>query len=270
MDFSSLGLNQLQAAKYEYLNEHVCNWSVNPRPFSTIAVMEKGGGRFVTTHETIEVDRGQGFFIPADSKYISYWHGADEISYFAIHFHFNDRHSEFSPQRFRLQRIDGVDTDAFLGKLDSVRKYIVSGGFERLKAYGAFYELYADVLGLLTLAETQNTALENVKNVIDYIDLHSEKEFTVKQLAQICHLSESRLYALFHQAMGRSPIAYRNSVRIRKAMNLLAEPYTIDEIAARVGFSSAVYFRRVFRNIMGKLPSDYRKNLLTKQQKHPN
>ena len=43
MQNSNLGLNQLQAAKYEYLSEHVCDWRSNPRPFSTIA-MQKGEG----------------------------------------------------------------------------------------------------------------------------------------------------------------------------------------------------------------------------------
>jgi transcriptional regulator GlxA family with amidase domain len=42
---------------------------------------------------------------------------------------------------------------------------------------------------------------------------------------------------------------------------MLGSQYTVDDIAARVGFSSAVYFRRIFKEIMGKLPSEYRKNL---------
>lgn len=261
MDFSSPVLNQLQAAKYQYMSEHVCDWSVNPRPFSTIAVMKKGGGRFETARGTMEVRSGQAFFIPADSKYISYWHGEDEILYFAIHFNFSDRHAEYSPQRYLLQTIDGLSTDLFLSRLESIREYASASGAGRMKAYGAFLDLYADVIPLLTPDRAQNTALQSVKNVIDYIERNSDQEFTVGHLAQMCHLSESRLYTLFHQATGRSPIGYRNSVRIRRAMTLLGEPYTIDEISAKVGFSSSAYFRRVFKKIMGKLPSEYRENL---------
>lgn len=69
----SLGLNQLQVAKFEYLAEHVCNWSEHSRPFSTLAVMQKGRGRFATADKEIRIDCGDVFFIPAGSKYISYW-----------------------------------------------------------------------------------------------------------------------------------------------------------------------------------------------------
>lgn len=264
MENLSIGLEQLQAARYEYLSRHTCDWSENPRPFSTIALMQKGGGSFITANETIEVGFGQAFFIPAGSKYISYWHGAEEIVYLAIHFHFDNQTSEFAPQRFCLQRIDKLSPEMFLIPFEEIRKYALTGGFERLKTYSAFYGLYAGVLPLLGCADLQNDALSSIKSAIDYIEQNSEKDFTVKSLAQRCHLSESRFYALFNRALGCPPISYRNSVRIRRAMTLLGEKYTIEEVAAKVGFSSAVHFRQVFNTIMGKLPSEYRKNLLFK------
>lgn len=261
MENLSLGLNQLQAAKYEHLSDHVCDWSTNPRPFSTIAVMQNGEGRFVTDNETVEVSCGQVFFIPVGSKYISYWHGADEIMYYAIHFHFENGYSDFSPQKFRLQNIDKMGAETFLKYFQNVHRNIIGNGFDFLKAYGEFYILYADLLPLLECAKLQNSASQSIKNAVDFIEKNSEKEFTVKYLSDMCHLSESRFYALFQRTLGCPPIAYRNSVRIRKALTMLGGEYTIDEIATQTGFSSAVYFRRVFKEIMGKLPSAYRKNL---------
>jgi AraC family transcriptional activator of mtrCDE len=261
MQNSNLGLNQLQAAKYEYLSEHVCDWRSNPRPFSTIAVMQKGEGYFEADNKSFEVKSGEVFFIPVGSKYISYWHGADEIMYYAIHFHFENSYSEFSPQRFCLQKIDKMDSDKFLRQFESVRLNLSAGGSFLLKAYGAFYSLYADILPMLDCAKPQNQALQKIKKAVDYIEMNSEKEFPVDYLASLCHLSQSRFYALFQRALGCSPIAYRNNVRIRNAITMLGSQYTVDDIAARVGFSSAVYFRRIFKEIMGKLPSEYRKNL---------
>ncbi|HQD38989.1 MAG: AraC family transcriptional regulator [Firmicutes bacterium] len=261
MKVSSLGLNQLQAAKYEYVSRHVCDWRANPRPFSTIALMQKGSGRFAAAGEEIKVDCGQAFFIPAGSKYISYWQGEKDIVYFAIHFHFDNWSSEFAPQRFCLQRIAGLNREMFLRGFENVRKFASKSSFEQLKAWSAFYNLYSDVLPLLKGADFQLDALKSVKAAVDYIESNSEKEMAVRDLAQMCHLSESRFYALFKRALGCSPIAYRNSVRIRKAMTLLAGNSTIDEIAFMVGFSSAVHFRKVFKDIMGKLPSEFRKNI---------
>jgi len=261
MEDLSLESTQLQAAKYEYLSNHVCNWSKNPRPFSTIAVMQKGNGRFLTANTEIDIQSGDVFFIPAGSKYISYWDGDDGVLYYAIHFHMENRNSEFSPQGFNLQKITPLKTNILLSRFETLCKCILIDGVARLKAYSIFYDLYADILPLLQRKQIKFFAFDNIKNAVEYIEKNSEKNFTVDYLAQMCLLSESRLYALFEKAIGCSPIAYRNNIRIRKAVNLLGGDYSIEEIATKIGFSSAIYFRRIFKKIMGKLPSDYRKSL---------
>ena len=209
MEDLSLGLNQLQAAKYEYHCNHVCDWSENPRPFSTIAVMLKGMGRFVTDDKEVEVQSGDVLFIPAGSKYISYWEGDQGILYYAIHFHMDNRHSEFSPQGFCLQRLTPLKTDMLLPRLETLCKCLLAGGVAKLKAYGIFYDLYADVLPLLHCEKLKHYAFSNIKSAVEYIEQNSEKEFTVRDLAQMCLISESRFYALFQRTMGCSPIAYR-------------------------------------------------------------
>lgn len=257
----SLELNQLQAAKYEYFLDHICNWSVHPRPFSTIAIMQKGSGHFKLSNNDVKVNCGDAFFIPAGSKYISYWRSNSEVIYYAIHFHINNRFSDFSPQRFCLQKINTLSSDSFLPRFEKLCKYILADGFAKLKAYSLFYDMYADILPLLQYDNTQAFALNDVKTAVDYIEKHSHKEFKVGHLAKMCNISESRFYVLFQRTIGCSPIAYRNNVRIRKAATMLGDRYTIEEIATKVGFSSPIYFRRIFKEIMGKLPSEYRKNL---------
>lgn len=131
----------------------------------------------------------------------------------------------------------------------------------KLKAYSLFYDLYSKILPFLKYEKVQNISISRIKPAVEYIERNSDREFSISDLAQICLLSESRLYALFKKTMRCSPITYRNSIRIQKAVNLLENDYTIEEIATKLGFSSAVYFRRVFKEIMGKLPSEYRRNL---------
>jgi transcriptional regulator GlxA family with amidase domain len=116
-------------------------------------------------------------------------------------------------------------------------------------------------LPFLEYEKAQNISINSIKPAVEYIERNSDREFSISDLAQMCLLSESRFYALFKNTMRCSPIAYRNNIRIQKAVNLLESDFTIEEIAAKLGFSSAVYFRRVFKDTMGKLPSEYRKNL---------
>jgi len=133
--------------------------------------------------------------------------------------HVDNRHSKFSPNQFCLQKIESLSPESFLPCFEAIHKYISGDSFIKLKAYGLFYELYADILPLLQYKKIQNSDFNNIKNAIDYIEQNYEKEFSVEQLAQMCHLSKSRFYTLFRITMGCSPIAYRNNVRIRKAVN---------------------------------------------------
>ena len=54
--------------------------------------------------------------------------------------------------------------------------------------------------------------------------------------------------------------SYLAAVRVRTAISLLAdESYTITDCADREGFQSTTTFNRVFREITGYSPRDYRK-----------
>ena len=51
---------------------------------------------------------------------------------------------------------------------------------------------------------------------------------------------------------------YINQVRVQKAKELLhSGEYRIGQIAEKVGFSDQQYFSRVFKKIVGCMPSEY-------------
>jgi AraC-like DNA-binding protein len=82
---------------------------------------------------------------------------------------------------------------------------------------------------------------------------------TIEDLVRVAHLSESSLFRLFRQIMGRSPIDYLIRLRIDKAAQLLRrEPLRITEVSAAVGFNDSNYFTRQFRHVMGCSPREYR------------
>jgi AraC-like DNA-binding protein len=69
---------------------------------------------------------------------------------------------------------------------------------------------------------------------------------------------------MFKKATGLHFTEYLSRVRIEKAKNLLLNPnLRISEIAFQVGFQSLTHFNRVFRRIVGRAPTDYRKSLPT-------
>lgn len=65
---------------------------------------------------------------------------------------------------------------------------------------------------------------------------------------------------LFKRATGLTFTQYLARVRIEKAKSLLLEPHRrISEVAYDVGFQSLTHFNRVFKEIVGRSPSSYRR-----------
>lgn len=78
-------------------------------------------------------------------------------------------------------------------------------------------------------------------------------------LARAVALSPSRFNAVFHNAMGVSPVIYRNRRRIAEAQRLLTHSDApIATIAEQCGFTTVQQFNRVFRQSVGCPPGVYR------------
>ena len=83
---------------------------------------------------------------------------------------------------------------------------------------------------------------------------------TLKQIARFVNLSASHFTAIFHARTGFAPIEYFNHLKIQKACKYIQ--FTEDrmkEIAYNIGINDCYYFSRLFKQMMGKSPKDYRK-----------
>jgi AraC family transcriptional activator of mtrCDE len=82
---------------------------------------------------------------------------------------------------------------------------------------------------------------------------------SVVSLARAAGMSRSAFMIRFNQLFDSSPMVLMREIRMRKAAAYLAMgSRSIDEVARSVGYSSRSSFVRVFRNIHGISPSEYR------------
>jgi AraC-like DNA-binding protein len=83
------------------------------------------------------------------------------------------------------------------------------------------------------------------------------------ELARRVHLSSSRLSRLFYRQTGLTLIAYRNRCRVERFLAYygLGQRVNMLEAACEAGFGSYAQFYRVFRQVMGKTPNEYRRGL---------
>ena len=82
----------------------------------------------------------------------------------------------------------------------------------------------------------------------------------VAGLAAAAHYSKFHFSRLFKTAVGRSPHAYLQDLRLRRALELLAATQLpVKRIAAEVGYRDPAYFCKEFRRRTGRTPLAVRK-----------
>ncbi len=94
------------------------------------------------------------------------------------------------------------------------------------------------------------------------------------QISQICQeigIGRSRLQQLFNEEFDCGVIEYFNMLKSVAAKNLLrATSMNVNDIADKLGFASAGYFSRHFKNTFGITPTRYRKTVYDATQSATN
>lgn len=91
--------------------------------------------------------------------------------------------------------------------------------------------------------------------------------WTVATLAREAGVSRSALAARFRAAMGTTPLAYLRTVRLQRAMRLLAEEgQTLEQIARMVGYHDAFGFSKAFKRAVGVTPGEFRRRNAADEQ----
>lgn len=86
----------------------------------------------------------------------------------------------------------------------------------------------------------------------------SNAYFTIEQLGEKLHISNSGLFAKIKNLTGITPNKLLLLMRLKKATELLMEnKYRVNEICYKVGFNSPSYFAKCFQKQYGVLPKDF-------------
>lgn len=95
---------------------------------------------------------------------------------------------------------------------------------------------------------------------ITYMKENIGKRLTAEEIAKKFNYSPSHYTASFKRKTGMSPIDYFIKLKIHYACQLLAQSnLKIKDISEKVGYDDAYYFSRLFKQVMGKSPKEYRK-----------
>ena len=96
-----------------------------------------------------------------------------------------------------------------------------------------------------------------------YIEENHTFDLDLKKLAEKAGMSKFRFCRLFKEKFGKGYLSYLNGVRVAHAKELLRNhTLNILNISEHTGFGSLSQFERVFREIEGISPREYRKKMM--------
>lgn len=103
---------------------------------------------------------------------------------------------------------------------------------------------------------------EPVRDALAYIDNHIERTVSLREVAEHIHLNASYFSVLFKDQMQMTFSEFVARKKLQKAKEmLLTTKLPIAEIAERVGYHTAKYFNKVFKEYEGQSPGQYRSEL---------
>ncbi|GAA0309995.1 YesN/AraC family two-component response regulator [Gracilibacillus halotolerans] len=112
----------------------------------------------------------------------------------------------------------------------------------------------------LLQANQISTMNKSVQEVLDYVEDHFYEDISLKGMAEIVHLNASYLSSLFKEEVEMTFSEYLTRRRLQEAKKLLMQTdLTVNEIAEKVGYQTAKYFIKLFKQYEKATPSSYRK-----------
>jgi AraC-like DNA-binding protein len=96
---------------------------------------------------------------------------------------------------------------------------------------------------------------ESLASALSYITEHPCENKKVSYYARLCNLSEPYFRRLFCEYTGKSPVEFRNDIRLSRAKNMLASgEYNVSDAAYGSGFSNLSFFIRLYKKKYGTTP----------------
>ena len=234
--------------------------------FDELVIIQGGSGSHLIDDSVYNIKRGDVFFI-RKGKYHRY-QDPENLNYINIIFDSNAVTDDTVKELMRNLPEHGIN-------LRIIEENIVFSIVNRMDrelcdqkdGYNLMASSYlTQLICTLYRADTggrkddETDTRERVRDIIKYLENENGPEIQLTLLAEEAGTCIRNFHRIFRSLTGTSPGEFVNSIRIKRACELLSETdKTITAVAALANFSDSNYFSRQFRKITGTTPSEYRK-----------
>lgn len=138
---------------------------------------------------------------------------------------------------------------------------------QQLTTIGCLSQIFSYILrkqlyqGAPSEAVGSSHRVDQIKSVLEYIELHYQYSITLEALAAVAGMNPKYFCRIFKTITQQSPMDYVIFYRVEQAAILLSTTdLSVTEIGMDCGFNDCSYFIRTFKKIKQLTPNQYRKN----------
>lgn len=237
------------------------------RPCYSLHFVMFGRGTLITSDgQSYSMNKGDAFLLYEKEQYKYYPDNRDPWSYTWVEFTGENLDKVMSACGFEKGKIKKHVKD-FVVFLDYMRNlYDMYDASEIQQLRCCAYLML--ILGKFIEQEQESKVSPKIaykrkqlREILIYINNNIAANLTNQMIAQVNGLSVSSLNMLFNNILGMPPVDYINAYRIATACEKFqAANWSVKDAAFLVGFSDEKYFTRVFTNIKGMSPQEYKKS----------
>ena len=99
-----------------------------------------------------------------------------------------------------------------------------------------------------------------IASVLAYLKNHREERLRLEDVARAFFVTPAYLSRSFKACTGLSFVTYLNHLKVERAKELLLREGSVTQVSLELGYESLTHFERVFRQIAGLSPTEWRKS----------
>lgn len=190
--------------------------------------------RFTNTNEIITLTKGKLLFIPKNYPYIAKY--LEDNTIIRILIFDTDSDSSFFTAPV-LKKLNNY-SDSFRDELTRSPSYLA-----------------ARVYDFLDILEKDKKIIpkrfRKILPAIEEFNTNYHKNRKLSFYSDLCGMSESNFRKLFKEYTGKSPVEYRNLIRISEVKKMIdSGEFTVSEAAYLAGFNNMSFFYEVYKKIL--------------------
>ncbi|MDY5986417.1 helix-turn-helix domain-containing protein [Sporofaciens sp. SGI.106] len=244
--------------------DYVVEGEVEIRTYDSMITLKKGQAVFINSESlhTLQAKKGECkiFAHIFDTTFISGFPGSLLEHKYILPITQNDRLQIYQITPDTYQRIQMLEKVIKIIKLNEDEP----SGYEFLirAELSLFWNMFFEETKHLQKAPKQkeNSDIDRMKLMIQYIQTHYMEKITLEDIASSANIGTRECTRCFQRNLGTSPMKFLTEHRVSIAtQKLLQSNDSILYISEDCGFNSGSYFGKVFYDIMGCTPKEYRK-----------